>query len=172
MKILVVYATHGGVTKRCVEMLKGHLDEHHTVDLVDARCDEIPLPTDYDVVVLGGSVRLGSVDKKLKKYVKANKEALENMPFAIFFCCGYTKRFSEYVETQFPKKLCPSLGYHLFGGELKPDRVNGIDKLFVMMMRNKIKSQDFEEDDSDHDDLPEIIPENILLLAKEIKKLK
>ncbi len=172
MKILVLYSTHGGVTRRCVEMLKGHLDEHHAVDLVDVKSAEVPSSDNYDVAVIGGSVRLGSVDKRLKKYVKANRKTLENMPLAIFFCCGYTKRFSEYVETQFPKKLCPSLGYHLFGGELKPDRVKGFDKLFVMMMRNKIKSQDFEEDDSDHDDLPEIIPENILLLAKEIKSVK
>ena len=94
------------------------------------------------------------------------------MKAAVFFCCGRTKRFAEYVETQLPRRIVPSLGYHLFGGELKPDRVKGFDKIFVMGMRNSIKSQDFEEDDSNHDDLPEIIPENILLLAKDIRRIK
>ena len=171
MNILIIYASHGGVTKRCVDMLKGHLDEHHSVTLVNAREDELPSPEDYDVVVVGSSIRLGNMERRIRKYARVNMEKLKDMPFAVFFCCGRTKRFQEYVETQMPRKLVPSLGYHLFGGELKPERVKGFDKLFVMGMRSAIKSQDFEEDDTNHDDLPEIIPENILLLAKDIARL-
>ena len=172
MNILIIYSSHGGVTKRCVDILKGHLEEHNTVELINAREEEMPSPENYDVVVVGSSIRLGSMERKIKKYVRAHKEKLLDMPFAVFFCCGRTKRFAEYVETQLPRRVVPSLGYHLFGGELKPERVKGFDKIFVMGMRNAIKSQDFEEDDSNHDDLPEIIPENILLLAKDIRRLR
>ena len=112
------------------------------------------------------------MSRKIKKYVKANLEALNNMPCAVYFCCGFTRLFVEYSETLLPRKFKPSLGYHLFGGELKPDKIKGIDKLAVLAMRNSIRSQDFEEDDRDHHDLPEIIPENITLLAKEIRALQ
>ena len=91
------------------------------------------------------------------------------MPCAIYLCCGFTRLFDEYAETLFPRRFSPSLGFHLFGGELKPDKVTGFDKLVVFFMRSSIKSQDFEESDNDHHDLPEIIPENITLLAKELR---
>ena len=170
MRILIVYSTHGGVAKECAEMLKGHLEGRYGVDLVNAREAEIPAPEAYDAIVLGSSIRLGGANKNIKKYVKANLSVLSKKPCAVYYCCGYTKQFSEYVDTQLPSRFAPTLGYHLFGGELKPDKLHGLDKLIVAMMRSSIKSQDFEEDDSDHHDLPEIIPENIVLLAKEIKK--
>ena len=171
MKILVVYSTYWGVAKKCAEMLEKRLVERHQVELVNARESEIPDAAGYDCVVFGSSIRNGGMNKRIKKYVKENLEKLSNMPCAVYYCCGYTKLFSEYVETQLPRRFEPSLGYHLFGGELKPDKLTGFDKFVVRMMRSSIRSQDFEEDDSDHYELPEIIPENIELLAKDILKL-
>ena len=172
MKILIVYATHGGVAKRCAEMLGRELEEHNDIRYVDARNEEIPSPVDFDAVVIGSSVRIENIDRRVKRYIKENLEALNNMPCAIYLCCGFTRLFDEYAETLFPRRFSPSLGFHLFGGELKPDRVKGIDKLVVFFMRSSIKSQDFEESDNDHHDLPEIIPENITLLAKELRLIK
>lgn len=171
MNILIVYSTHGGVTKKCAEMLGAELEEHNEISYVNAREEAIPTPQGYDAVVLGSAIRMENMDKKIKKYVKENLEALNNMPCAVYFCCGLTKLFVEYSETLLPRRFVPSLGFHLFGGELKPDKLSGPDKLIVMAMRSSIRSQDFEEDDSDHYDLPEIIPENIKLLAKEIRLL-
>ena len=172
MNILIVYATYGGVTRRCAEMLAAHLEEHHRVTLADARKEDIPAPDGFDVVILGSAIRMENMNKKIKKYVKSNLDTLNEMPCAVYFCCGLTKLFGEYSETLLPRAFAPSLGFHLFGGELKPDKLSGIDKLAVMLMRSSIRSQDFEEDDSDHHDLPEIIPENIALLAKDIRALK
>jgi len=172
VNILIAYATHNGVTKRCAEMLASHLEDQHTLTLVDARKSEIPSPELFDVVVLGSSIRLENMNSKIKKYVKENLQVLNKIPCAVFFCCGFTRLFIEYSETLLPKHFFPSLGFHLFGGELKPERNRGFDKLAVFVMRGSIRSQDFEEDDSDHHDLPEIIPENIALLAKDIKALQ
>lgn len=171
MRILIAYSTHGGVSRRCAQMLATHLEDTHTVTLVDVRQEPMPTLDEYDVAVLGSSVRMGSIDKSLKKYIRENCDKLSNMPSAVFICCGFTRLFEEYTETQLPSCLECSLGYHLFGGELKPDKLKGFDKFMVKMARSSIKSQDFEESDRDHHDLPEIIPENIILLAKEIKKL-
>ena len=172
MHILIVYSTYGGVTKRCAEMLGAQLEDHNKITYVDARGEDIPNPEGFDAVVLGSSIRMEHIDKKIKKYVKTYLGVLNEMPCAVYFCCGLTKLFREYTETLLPKKFQPSLGYHLFGGELKPDSISGTDKLIVILMRTSIRSQDFEEDDSDHYDLPEIIPENISLLAKEIRLLR
>ena len=171
MNILIAYASRGGVSKRCAEMLAKELTEHHTVSVVDCRKENIPTPDSFDVIVLGSSVRMENIDRRIRKYVRSNIDALNSKPCAVYICCGFTKLFSEYAESLFPRRFEPSLKFHLFGGELKPERVHGIDKLMVAIMRNSIQTQDFEEDDREHHDLPEIIPENITLLAGEINRL-
>ena len=172
MNILIAYATYGGVTRRCADMLAAHLEEHHNVTLADVKKENIPSPDGFDVIVLGSAIRMENMNRKIKKYVKENLNYLNEKPCAVYFCCGLTKLFGEYSETLLPRHFEPSLGFHLFGGELKPDKLSGIDKLAVMLMRSSIRSQDFEEDDSDHYELPEIIPENIALLAKSIRALE
>ena len=170
MKILIIYASHGGATRRCAEMLAKRLNAHHTASLLPVS-EPSPAPDDYDAVVLGSSIRMGKADKTIKTYIKQQLEVLSSMPTAVFFCCGYPKQFEEYVETQLPKKLICSLGVHCFGGELKPEKLKGFDKLVVRIARSSIRSQDFEESDADHHALPELLPENVVLLAEKIEKL-
>lgn len=169
MKILILYATHGGVTKTCAEMLTEQLSVRHEVTVLNI-WESAPAPSDYDVVVLGSCIRMGKIDKTIKQYIKQYCEQLSSMPSAVFLCCGYTRNFPDYVDTQIPKQLQCSLGFHCFGGELKPEKLKGFDRFIVRMVRNSIRSQDFEESDADHHDLPEIIPEHITLLEQEIRK--
>ena len=170
MKILILYATHGGVTRACAQMLAEQLHVRHDVTLLDIK-EKAPAPSDYEIVVLGSCVRMAKIDKGIKRYIKAHCDVLSNMPTAVFLCCGFTRNFPDYVDTQIPKQLQCSLGIHCFGGELKPEKLKGLDKLVVWIARNSIRTQDFEESDADHHDLPEIIPEHITLLEREIRKL-
>lgn len=170
MNVLILYASKGGATQSCAQMLCEQLSLHHTPTLCSVG-EPLPEPSAYDAVVLGSFIRMGRMDAKLKKYIKKNLTTLSEMPTAVFFCCGYPKQFQEYVDIQLPKKLVCSLGTHCFGGELKPDKLHGPDRLIVRMLRSSIRSQDFEESDRDHHELPELIPENINLLAKEIEQL-
>lgn len=167
-KILILYATKHGVTKRCAEMLAERLTATHTVTVSDVHKNP-PAPTDYDIVVLGSSIRMGRMDKNMKNYIQTYADELSSMPSAVYLCCGFPRRFEEYIDLQLPRKLICSLGYHSFGGELKPEKIKGLDKLIVKAARNSIQMQDFEESDADHHDLPEILPENINLLANKIQ---
>ena len=171
MNILIVYASKNGVAKRCAEMLANDLAEYHTATLVDCRKENIPKPDEFDAVVIGSSVRMENIDRRIRKYARDNLEILNSMPCAVYLCCGFTRLFNEYADALFPRRFVPSLGAHLFGGELKTEKLRGFDKIVVALIRNSIQTQDFEEDDSDHHDLPEIIPENISLLATEINNL-
>ena len=171
MKILILYATHGGVTRTCAEILTKRLMSHHTVQTMDIH-DNPPSPASYDAVVLGSCIRMGKINKAIKRYIKTYMNQLSSISTGVFFCCGYPRQFDEYVETQLPKKLICSLGIHCFGGELKPEKLSGLDKLVVRIARSSINSQDFEESDADHHALPEILPENIALLAEKIEKLR
>lgn len=171
MNILILYASRGGATRECADLLSDHLTPRHSVTVCSVS-QNLPCPADFDAVVIGSSIRMGSMNKILKKYIRQHLSTLSAMPSAVFFCCGYPRQFGEYVETQLPKELVCSLGLHCFGGELKPEKLKGLDKLIVHFVRKSILSQDFEESDADHHDLPELFPENIALLANEIQKIQ
>ncbi len=171
MKVLILYATHNGVTRLCAEKLRDELKGHADVTLADIRSGQsLPELSDFDVAVLGGSIRMGQLSKEMRRYLKEKKALLSAMPAAFWFCCGMPDELETYKETQLPKSLVFSLGIHCFGGELKPDKLKGMDKWIVKMARKHILSQDFEESDDDHISLPEILPEAISRLAVDIRK--
>ena len=166
MKILIAYTSKHGTTAECASLLSQKLGGNE-IDLIDMKKNTMPSVEAYDVVILGSSVRMGRVSGQIKKYIKNNMEGLAQKQCAVFLCCGFPDEFEEYVELQFPKNFAPSLGYHCFGGELKPERVRGIEKLIVKAIRKSITEHDFE--DANYEGaLPEIIPEHINLLADKI----
>ena len=171
MKLLIAYTSKNGVAKRCAEMLADSLASHIEYDVVDL-LTSTPLLDGYDAVVLGGSIRFGGFNKRLKAFLKNNKEALSSLPCAVYICCGLPHRYDEYAEIVLPRRFLPSFGVHHFGGELKPERLKGFDKMVVKALRSSITQADFEDNRTHDLSLPEIIPENIKLLAEELKKVK
>ena len=171
MKVLIIYASRTGVSERCVRLLAEKLDSDAIKTDIFSVDQELPSPEDYDVCVIGGSVRMGAINKKIKKYLKAHADTLNSMHTAIFLCCGLSESVDDYVTMQIPKYIIPSLDINYFGGEVKPENAKGFDKLVLRAMRSSIKEVDFEAPDLDASPLPEIIPENITRLADRIREL-
>jgi menaquinone-dependent protoporphyrinogen oxidase len=171
MKVLIVYATKNGVSRRCAEMLKQKLDSFADVDIYNIK-DNPPSPDGYDVCVVGGSIRMTRLNKQLKAYIRENSDKLTNMQSAAFICCGLTNDFDDYVVTEIPGKIKFSLGVHCFGGELKTDRVRGMDKIITFFMRQSILTQDPDKSNRDMIELPEIFPDTINALSERIHRLK
>ena len=171
MKVLIVYATKNGVSKKACQMLADALGGFASVDLYNIE-DNPPSPDSYDVAIVGGSVRMARLNKKLKKYIKDNAKALSSMPSAAFICCGLTNDFEDYVVTEIPKGITFSLGIECFGGELKTDKVKGWDKIVTFIMRQGILTQDVDKSNRDMIELPEIFPDTINALAERIHRLK
>ena len=169
MKILIVYSSAWGVSKQCAQMLADMLCDKHEVSVFSI--ENAPYPTGFDVAVVGGSVRMGRLNRQLRSYLKNNAEALSGMNTALFMCCGLSENFDDYVALQFPTSVIPSLGIHYFGGELKPEKLKGFDRIAVKMMRSSILGNDFEAPDPSISPLPEILPEAISRLAESIRKI-
>ena len=170
MKVLIIYSSKSGVSRKCAEMIGERLENSMQIDIFDIK-DGAPSPEGYDVAVIGGSIRMDRLNKDLRKYLKANAEELNKINTALFLCCGMTDCFEDYVKLNFPKTVVPALGIHYFGGELKPDKLKGIDKLIVRSMRSSINYEDFEAPDHEKAPLPEMIPENVYRLADSIRAL-
>ena len=170
MKLLIAYSSKNGTTYKCAEMLKERLPDWVEVDIVNLRT-YLPCPTPYDAVVVGGAVRMECLDKRVKRFLRNNRDTLSAMPCAVYICCGFSEHYDEYAETQLPRGLECSLGVHHFGGELKVDKVKGFEKLLVKIARESILTRELGNKETEHLSLPEILPENITLLAEKIKKL-
>ena len=171
MNILIIYASKNGVSKKAAELLSDELSNSNEVTVYSIN-DSPPSPKDFDVVVLGGSIRMTKLNKKLKKYLKAHLEAISDMPSAFFFCCGIIRDWEDYKATELPSKISFSLGVECFGGELKPDKLKGVDKLIVKAMRQSILTQDPDLANSSGLELPEFMPENVSALAERIRRLR
>ena len=170
MKILIVYASKNGVAKKSAEKLSAELSATNEISLFDIN-ENPPAPNEFDVVVLGGSIRMTKLNKKLKKYLKEHLTVISEKHSAFFICCGIIRDFDDYKATELPSKIKFSLGVECFGGELKPDKVRGFDKFFTKIMRQKILTQDSDLAKSSGLELPEYMPENIVALAERIKRI-
>jgi len=170
MKVLVIYSTKTGSSKLCAQMLKERLENSFEVSVYDIE-NTPPAPDLFDIAVIGGSVRMTKISKKLKNYLKEHANTLNKMHTALFLCCGFPENFDDYVAMQFPKTVMPSLGIHCFGGELKPNKLKGVDKLIVKMLRSEITGADFETPEAERQPLPELLPETVRRLADKIRDL-
>ena len=172
MKILIGYYTKSGTTAKCAELLSKQF-HNHTTEVVDLAVTQPDLG-DYDTVLLGASIRMGRMDKRFRKYLKANETALTACRLGFFACCGATELAPDVMKKDISAALTDhALAMDSFGGELIVKAQKGIvAKIIVLMMRSSIKNGELDEDlcDSGAVGYPEILPDHIARFADEIKR--
>ena len=84
MKILIVYGTTEGQTRKIARYMEEHLQSKgHAVAISDAS-DDPPSPDGFDVAILGGSLHMMKHQASLAHYAVAHAETLNRMP-SVFF---------------------------------------------------------------------------------------
>jgi menaquinone-dependent protoporphyrinogen oxidase len=87
-RILIVYATFDGQTRRVADALRRHLEaDGHVVTLVDAGADACPDLEMHDATIVGGAVRYGRISPPLEKFVGTHAQGLSRRPGALFAVC-------------------------------------------------------------------------------------
>lgn len=167
-RILIAYATETGTARECAQKLAESL-RGTDVTLADLR-DGFPDPAEYDLSVIGSSIRFGKLCRPMRAYLKAYGEALCKVPHAVFLCCAIGHAFEEYCEREFPPSLLRSaVAVMTFGGVLKKEQNNLRDRIIVRMMRSKIAESEFEDGEYTPV-LPGILPENIGKMATYLRE--
>ena len=100
MKTLIVYASKNGASAEACEMLRERLSSFSEVDLCDVRSDP-PSPDGYDVLVVGGSIRMNKLSRALKKYISANVKTISSMPSAT----SSSSRSSLTFKVRYPDRI-------------------------------------------------------------------
>ena len=100
MRIAIIYATRGGTTRECANLLAREL-KNDEVTLLEIGKDEISFDG-FDRIVIGFSIRMAKALPTARKFLKQNAARLEALDVAYFICCGFTDCFEEYAEKTIP----------------------------------------------------------------------
>ena len=170
MKIAVIYASVGGTTRECAELLKREL-KTHDVELFDMSEQE-PTLSEYELIVIGFPIRMGKMMKKARNYIKTHLDELLKCRVAYYICCGFVDCFEEYAEKTIPEALKErAVAVECFGGSLEPSRFKGLDKLIVKAVRSEILGGGENGEQRSDMSLPTIMDENISQFADKIKSV-
>lgn len=84
-RILVIYSTTDGHTRRICEHLRGSLERHgHQVTVVSIRDEPRPDLSGFDKIVIGASIRYGKHSPLVFEFIRRNQRALDARPNAFF----------------------------------------------------------------------------------------
>lgn len=162
MKILIAYSTKTGTTEICARMLANELARHN-VEIVNLGID-CPNISEYDIVIIGGDIRIGKLNKISRSFIEKNKYELSMKKSAYFICNGFNDESDNYFKKAFPAGIIENSIFHdSFGGELKLEKQKGIDKLLVKIM---LKANE----ENDEFAMPNILTESINRFADKIKE--
>lgn len=132
MKTLIVYSSKYGVTAETAEALKEKLKTE--AQLVDIAEEKAPDLKDFDRVVIGSSIYIGQVYKKIREYVLANQTELLTKSLGIYLCCGLPNSLDQYLSQAFPVEILDHAVTGCFGGELRKNKMKMADRMITNMM--------------------------------------
>ena len=132
MKTLIIYASKTGTTEKCASILNKNLKDSTMINLSRIQNEDIDK---YDIIIIGTPIRMGIIDKRVKKFISKNYNILKNKKTAYFICCGFNENWKQYYDQNFSKELLDNaIIYDTFGEDLNIDKQKGLDKFIVKMV--------------------------------------
>ena len=139
MSYLVVYMSHHGTTQKIACHIAEELGSG--VTLVNLGENDVPDLTSFSTIIVGGSIHMGLLQKKIIGFCEQNMETLLGKRLGLFLC------FMNKAEGQkeFDKVY---LAKGLFGGELLLEKMNFVERMVVRTVKAVKKSvSEIEEDE-------------------------
>lgn len=136
MRTLIAYTTKTGTTSKCSDMLAEKLTSLGEVTVADIEQRQLDV-SEYDLIIIGGYVRMGKLSKPSLKFMKKNKKKLLQKQSAYFFCCGYPQTADLVISNNYPYELINAcICIETFGGELNTNVLSPMDKRIADMVLN------------------------------------
>jgi len=131
MKTLIIYASRHGSAQKCAEQIQQGLEE--SPEVVNFKKSRRLNLAEFDMVIIGGSIHAGHIQKKVKTFCQTNLTKLKKKKLGLFVCC---MEEGEKAEQQFKDAFHEELIQHatatgLFGGEFNFEKMNFFEKAIV-----------------------------------------
>jgi menaquinone-dependent protoporphyrinogen oxidase len=130
MKTAIIYATSHGTTEKVAKQIQGelgnnaqlfNLKENKTIDL-----------SQFDQVVIGGSIHAGQMQGRVKKFCKQNMVDLLQKRVALYMVGMNEPEFETEFNNAYPELLRKhAITSKCVGGEFLFEKMNFLEKLIV-----------------------------------------
>ncbi len=148
MKSMVIYATKYGCTEKAAKILQSKLEGETLI--VNIMKEKVPPLDSYDIVILGGSIYMGKIQKELTNYITGNLPVLLKKRTGLFLCAGSPKveERAKELAAVFPSELyAHSIGKEVFGYEFNFEKLNFLDKIIMKAVKgDKSNPSDLSEE--------------------------
>lgn len=159
MKTLIIYASKTGTTEKCAKYLSTQLEDSTVINIYTQNEDI----NKYDLIVVGSPIRMGMIDKKIKRFLFKNIDYLKTKKVAYFICCGFNENWKRYYEQNISSDLLSSsITYDTFGGEINIQKQKGFDKIITKIVSKK----------TDENREIKLLNENIDRFVKKLTKIE
>ena len=131
MKTLITYSTTHGCTQKTVHILQDFLGPNaQSINLKD---DPNPDISEFDRVIIGGSIHAGRIQKRVKQFYSKNFELLQARELGLFICC---MEEGEKAQIQFndayPEELRRNAkAIACFGGEFDFNKMSAFQRMII-----------------------------------------
>lgn len=131
MKTAIIYATKHGTTEKCVAILAKKITG--PVDVTNLKKDQAHDLTQYDKVIIGGSIYVGQIQKEIKDFCSKNMAVLQNKRLGLFICCMQQgDQAMTQLDNSFPRELQDvAVTRESFGGEFVFKKMNFLERFIV-----------------------------------------
>ena len=150
MRKAILYATRYGCTEQCSNMLARLI--FGEVELKHLGKEKVDL-NNYNIVIIGGSIIAGKINKEIKRLCNRNLDILLKKRIGLFLCClSEGEEAEEQFRNAFPPELikrAEAKGF--FGAKVSFDKLNFFFKKIMKSMLktdeniSKIKEKNIEE---------------------------
>ncbi|MFW5773203.1 MAG: flavodoxin domain-containing protein [Tangfeifania sp.] len=131
MKTLIAYSTTHGCTQKIAEQMSNYLDGE--VKLANLKKQPSPDLSDFNRVIIGGSIHAGQIQKRVKDFCNENLDELLSKELGLFITCMETGETAQkQLKDAYPEELFYNAKITAsFGGEFDFKRMNFFEKLIV-----------------------------------------
>lgn len=158
MKILVAYASKHGFTKDCTEKLSEKLNGE--VEIKNLKLDKAIDLSQYDKVIIGGSIYAGQIQKEVKNFCAKNINELKSKKLGLFICgMNDDDKASQQINASYPQELLNcAIAKENFGGEFIFSKMNFFERFIIKKIAKTDK------------DLRNLKEDNILSFVEKMNK--
>jgi len=127
--------SHGCAEKAAVMIRDRIADDVTMINLEDG---ETPPMEMFNTVIIGGSIRIGKIQKRIRKFCENNLDELLTKRMGLYICCMFEGAPAlEQFDAAFPYALREkAIATGLFGGELEFEKMNAFERMIIREVVN------------------------------------
>lgn len=142
MKTAIVYKSRHGTTAKVAMLVAAKLKKDH-VEIFNLQDDSQPDLSEFERIIVGGSIHVGNIQRGLRIFCEDYKEVLLDKELGLFICCMDPDEGIRKLE--FERAFSAELREHsrasgIMGGEFLFEKMNFLEKLAVQKIAKKEKS--------------------------------